>query len=167
MNKPAKALDPALTRQHIEQLLDDEWRSLTELEPLLAREHDLLEAGNVDAIEAAGAKRQACIAELLRVDDERRALCRMLGYTADLEGLGQLMRWCDPANGLAGKWTSCLDKAGQCQKLNQRNGALVTARLRRVEGLLGVITGDHRSKGVYGPQGAYSRLHASHSLAQA
>lgn len=162
-----KHLDPALTRQHVEQLLGDEWRNLAQLEDLLTKEHELLESGNVEAIEAASNARQECISGLLRIDDERRTLCRMLGFDADAEGLGRLMRWCDPANGLATKWSACLEKAGRCQQLNQRNGALVTARLRRVEGLLGVLTGSNRATSVYSAQGGISRQAAGHSLAQA
>jgi flagellar biosynthesis/type III secretory pathway chaperone len=162
-----RQLDPLLTRQHVEQLLGDEWRTLALLEDLLTKEHGLLEAGNVEAIEAAGSSRQECISGLLRIDDERRALCRMLGFDADTEGLNQLLRWCDPANGLAAKWSACLEKAGHCQQLNQRNGALVTARLRRVEGLLGVLTGSNRSPAVYSAQGGFARQSSGHTLAQA
>jgi len=162
-----RQLDPTLTRQHVEQLLGDEWRMLALLEDLLTKEHDLLEAGNVDAIEAASSSRQECISGLLRIDDERRGLCRMLGFEADAEGLNRLLRWCDPANGLAAKWSACLEKAGQCQRLNQRNGALVTARLRRVEGLLGVLTGSNRNTAVYSAQGGFTRQSSGHTLAQA
>lgn len=161
------ALDPMLTRQHVEQLLGDEWRALAQLEDLLGKEYELLESGNVDAIEAAGNARQDCITALLRIDTERRSLCTMLDFTPDAEGLGNLLRWCDPANGLAIKWSACLEKAGRCQQLNQRNGALVTARLRRVEGLLGVLTGNNRNTNIYGPQGGITRQSSGHSLAQA
>ena len=162
-----KQLDPMLTRQHVEQLLGDEWRTLAQLEVLLIREHELLEAGNVDAIEAAGNARQECISALLRSDDERRSLCTMLGFSTDAEGLSRLLRWCDPANGLATKWSTCLEKAGRCQQLNQQNGALVTARLRRVEGLLGVLTGGNRHSSVYSAQGGITRQSSGHTLAQA
>jgi flagellar biosynthesis protein FlgN len=169
MNNKAsgKQLDPMLPRQHVEQLLGDEWRTLAQLEDLLTKEHTLLENGNVDAIEAAGNARQECITGLLRIDTERRSLCRMLDFTPDAEGLANLLRWCDPANGLAIKWSACLEKAGHCQQLNQRNGALVTARLRRVEGLLGVLTGNNRNTNIYGPQGGITRQSSGHSLAQA
>ncbi|MEQ1579585.1 MAG: flagellar protein FlgN [Steroidobacteraceae bacterium] len=162
-----KQLDPMLTRQHVEQLLGDEWRTLAQLEVLLTKEHGLLEDGNVDAIEEAGNARQGCISSLLRIDEERRSLCKMLGFSADAEGLGHLLRWCDPANGLATKWSTCLEKAGRCQQLNQRNGALVTARLRRVEGLLGVLTGGNRNSTVYSAQGGMTRQSSRHTLAQA
>ncbi len=163
----AKQLDPILTRQHVEQLLGEEWRNLVQLEILLTREYELLERGDVEAIEAAGNARQQCISGLLRIDDERRSLCRMLGFNADAEGLRLLLRWCDPANGLATKWSSCLEKAGNCQLLNLRNGALVTARLRRVEGLLGVLTGSNRNTTVYSAQGGVTRQTSGHTLAQA
>jgi flagellar biosynthesis protein FlgN len=160
-------LDPTLARQHMEQLLDDEGRNLGQLESLLVSEHALLEGSDVEALERAGNARQTCIAELLRIDDERRSLCRMLDFPTDLDGLRKLLKWCDPANGLLSRWTACMQKAAQCRQLNERNGALVAAKLKRVEGLLGLLTGRDRSASIYSPQGSYTRQPAGHTLAQA
>ncbi len=162
-----RRLDPALARQHIEQLLSDEAANLERLEMLLGKEHELLEGSDIEALERAGNARQTCIAELLRIEDERRTMCRMLGFPADLAGLQRLLQWCDPANGLFARWTACMQKAASCRQLNDRNGALVTAKLKRVEGMLGVLTGRDRSTAVYSAQGGYARQAAGHSLAQA
>jgi flagellar biosynthesis protein FlgN len=160
-------LDPMLARQHMEQLLVAEANNLEHLEKLLAQEHELLLGSDLEALDHTGNARQACIAELLRIDDERRSLCRMLGFEADAEGLRRLLLWCDPANGLLTRWNGCLQKATKCRMANDQNGALVTAKLKRVEGLLGVLTGRDSSTAVYSAQGSYTRQSPGHTLAQA
>lgn len=167
MKTPASKLDPALARQHFEKLLQDEARNLASLETLLNQEHELLGNGDLKALEQAGNARQACITELLRIEDERRSLCRMLGFTADLPGLKSLLQWCDPANGLEARWSACMEQAVHCRQLNDRNGALVTAKLKRVEGLLGVLTGKDNSSQTYGPQGGLARRMGGYALARA
>ncbi len=160
-------LDPMLARQHLEQLFTAEASNLERLEKLLIQEHELLLGSDLEALDRTGDARQTCIAELLRIDDERRSLCRMLGFESDPEGLRRLLQWCDPANGLLARWNACLLKATKCRNANDQNGALVTAKLKRVEGLLGLLTGRDSSTAVYSAQGSYTRQTPGHTLAQA
>lgn len=162
-----RRLDPALARQHFEQLLKDESGNLEKLEKLLSQEHELLGSSDVEALDRAGNARQACIAELLRIEDERRSMCRMLGFPADLSGLQRLLQWCDPTNGLYPRWTACMQQASRCRQLNERNGALVTAKLKRVEGLLGVLTGRDRNTPTYSAQGNLARQTGGYALGRA
>lgn len=160
-------LDPALARQHLEQLMQDEATNLERLESLLSQEHELLGGSDLEALDRAGSARQSCITELLRIEDERRSLCRMLGFPADITGLQRLLQWCDPAHGLQARWTACMQQAARCRQLNDRNGALVTAKLKRVEGLLGVLTGRDRNAQTYGPQGSLARQAGGYALGRA
>ncbi len=70
-------------------------------------------------------------------------------------GLDKLLSWCDLSRELKTRWAACADRAARCRGLNDRNGALVTARLKRVEGMLGVITGRAAQPKVYGSKGGY------------
>ena len=160
-------LEPELARQHMQQLLADEAGNLERLEALLDQERELLSGTDVEALERAGNARQARIAELLRIDDERRSMCRMLGFPADVSGLQRLLQWCDPEHQLQQQWAECMQKAARCRQSNERNGALVAARLKRVEGLLGVLTGRDRNPTVYSAQGSYAHGSVGHTLAQA
>ena len=78
----------------------------------------------------------------------------MLGFEQDLAGLARLIAWCDPANTLARRHEECATRAGRCRDLNDRNGVLVGAQIKRVEGLLGAITGTDTRNKSYGPRGA-------------
>jgi flagella synthesis protein FlgN len=148
-------LDPNVCREHLENLLAEEVSALTRLAALLDREHELLLANEPEELENAAEARQGCIGELVRIEDERRSLCRMMNVPADAAGLDRLLTWCDPSLGLKRRWALCAERAASCRERNDRNGALVTARLKRVEGLLDLLTGRANQPKVYGRQGAF------------
>jgi flagellar biosynthesis protein FlgN len=149
-------VDPTVCREHIDKLLVEEADALARLENLLDREYDLLVTNSVDELERTGEQRQACVGELIRIEDERRSLCRMMNVPADKTGLERLMSWCDPSHSLQQRWADCAERATRCRASNDRNGALVTARMKKVEGMLDVLTGRANDTKVYGKQGTYT-----------
>jgi flagellar biosynthesis/type III secretory pathway chaperone len=80
-----------------------------------------------------------------------------MGHPLDLKGLEALIRWCDPNGTLTGGWAECSAAAGKCRQLNDRNGALVAARLTHVQARLGTLIETHRETVTYGPRGGYSQ----------
>ena len=120
---------------------------------LLEREHGLLVSNDVAALEAAMAERQSCVGALLRVEEERRTLCRALGHTTDVAGLEKILIWCDPKGTLKARWSDCATRGARCRDLNDRNGALVIARMKHVETLLGALTGRPGEAPTYSPTG--------------
>lgn len=147
-------MDAALTRDHLARLLADENSALADFEKLLEREHGALRTRDIDALEALADSRQASITHLLKLEDERRTVCSMLGYDTDLSGLAKLIAWCDPRRTLAGAYDECSSRAHKCRDLNDRNGLLVGAQIKRVEGMLGAITGQGPAPAGYGPRRA-------------
>jgi len=147
-------VDPALTRDHLTRLLAEENTALAEFETLLDREHAALATRDIDALEALADARQSSITHLLRLEDERRSVCSMLGYDTDLSGLAKLIAWCDPQRTLARPYEECAARARRCRDLNDRNGLLVGAQIKRVEGLLGAISGESATPRAYGPRSA-------------
>src|SRR5262249_47481938 len=122
--------EQAHCREKLTELVQAESGALNELSALLEREHRYLEANDVLSLEGATRERQRCVARILRVDEQRRALCSTMGFAIDLTGLEELIRWCDPGATLAEGWTECSTAAARCRWLNDRNGALVAARLK-------------------------------------
>jgi flagellar biosynthesis protein FlgN len=147
-------MDPTVCRELLQKLLAEEVNALAHLATLLDREHELLLANDVEQLEQAGDARQACIGELVRIEEERRSLCRMMNIPTDAAGLDRLLSWCDPSHELKRRWAACAAQATSCRERNDRNGALVSARLKKVEGMLDVLTGRAAQPKVYGPQGA-------------
>ena len=147
-------MDAALTRDTLARLLADENRALAEFESLLDREHVALRSRDIDALEALADARQSSVIGMLKLEDERRSVCSMLGYETDLAGLARVIAWCDPRRSLAAAFEECATRARRCRNLNDRNGVLVGAQIKRVEGMLGAITGTSSEPRAYGPRRA-------------
>ena len=147
-------VDPALCRDQLGRLLDEEVTTLAQLEIQLQREHAMLTENDVDGLEAAGNERQACVGRLLRIEDERRTLCRVFDQPGDFKGVETLLAWCDPAAVLLPALRDCTDRAARCRDQNLKNGALVNARLQRVSNLLGMLDTTSGASRTYGRQGA-------------
>jgi len=158
-------VEPGVCREALASLLSQEVASLSELAGLLDREYALLVANDVVTLEAAMEERQVALGKLLRIEDERRSLCRLHGHPTDLPGLEQMLVWCDPRGTLRSLWAACAQGATRCRELNDKNGALVAARMKRVEGLLGVLTGQRPDAPTYGPKSAYATPRAGRVLA--
>jgi flagellar biosynthesis/type III secretory pathway chaperone len=149
-------MQPDTCREHLQNLLADEAALLLQLEKQLGQEHELLMKNDVDGLDAAGDARQATVASLLRVEDDRRSLCRMLGRSSDVAGIADLLSWCDPAGSLRAAQAQVTERATHCRTQNDRNGALVSARLNRVSGMLQALDPSPASAGTYAAGGARS-----------
>jgi flagellar biosynthesis/type III secretory pathway chaperone len=149
----AEGVRPADVQRHVERILREEARLLGNLEQLLRSEAEILRGDDVDAIERIGSSRHQCIDALTGLEAERADTCRLLACGGGREGFEKLLDWCDPARGLHARWHANLDIARRCRDLNDRNGAVVTARLNRVQQLLAKLRGTSPS-GTYGPRAA-------------
>jgi flagellar biosynthesis protein FlgN len=155
------AMDAGACRSQLERLLRDETTLLQVLEQQLDAEHALLKANDIEGLEQAGGARQDTVTRLLRLEDERRQLCRLLGKSADPAGVSALLKWCDPQGMLSGAYGNCAAQALRCRGQNDRNGALVAARLQRISGMLDALTPANPAAGLYGPRGAANTGKAS------
>lgn len=158
-------MEASACRDKLGSLIAQETRSLTELAALLEKEHEYLLANDVVSLEGAAQERQRCVARIAQADEERQALCRDLGRCDDAQGLEDLLRWCDPRGTLAAGWAQCSAAAAHCRRLNDRNGALVGARLKHVQERLGVLIQSRREPVTYGARGAYTAAGAGRVLA--
>jgi flagellar biosynthesis/type III secretory pathway chaperone len=146
-------ISPIQCRDSVARILAEEIAALRQLESLLQDEHGFLAGNDIDGLEAASAARQDCVARLMKLGDERRDLCRMLGRGVDLAGLSALLAWCDPNGSLAPVLTEHAQRSGTCRDQNDRNGALVGARMARISNMLGMLPGSATSAPVYGRSG--------------
>jgi flagellar biosynthesis/type III secretory pathway chaperone len=151
-------VDPQQCAGLLARLIEEESKTLAELAVLLEHEHDLLaRSGSVEALEDACEARQICMGTLLRIQDERRGLLRLLGLPDAPASFDALLAGCDADGTLRRRWTATLDQARLCRELNDRNGALVSAKMRRVQGLLHVLTGQPAAPSLYEAQGRVAR----------
>jgi flagellar biosynthesis protein FlgN len=134
-------LQRADIQRHLNRIVDDETRLLSELQALLHDEAAILVRNDMEAISRIGSTRQQCIDALTRLEVERADTCRMLSFGQGGGALTSLYGWCDPSGALTSKWLANLAIARQCKQLNDTNGAVVTAKLSRVQQLLMAIRG--------------------------
>lgn len=146
-------MDPALCREHLDELLGEEIVLLTELQQLLEEERDLLGSAEPEQLQRTTRARQERLGALARIEEQRRSLCSLHGQATDRAGLERLRQWCDPQGSLAPRLAECLGRAMRCRDLNDRNGLMVAARMKRVSELLQVLTGRQTRSETYGPRG--------------
>lgn len=138
-------------RDVLRRIVTDELALLEKLGGLLATEHASVVGNDIDALERSSSARQDCVAALMKLGDERRDLCRMLGKGADVAGLSSLLSWCDPQGELGSLLRVHAERSGACREQNERNGALVGARMARISSRLGLLSGPSAAGSVYGP----------------
>ena len=158
-------MDATQCRQFFEQSLSNESSVLNELNQQLDQEHELIISDNIDELEKTASQRDTYISRLLRIDADRLALCRASGNSADKQGLEKLLLWCDPQHKLLDRWEQSVEQLQHCRTLNDRNGALVNTRLKRVEGVLDALSnGQTRNERTYSSRGTAYQQHNSGSV---
>jgi flagellar biosynthesis protein FlgN len=160
-------MDPDVCREHLAGVLAEEAGLLADLQALLDREYDVLGSNDTMALEETVLARQERVGALARVEEHRRGLCSMHGYSPDYAGLEGLLVWCDPRGTLVSRLRECAKRAVECRELNERNGTLVAAKLQRVAGLLGALTGRPGSADTYTANGSTEPTRSSRVLGAA
>jgi flagellar biosynthesis/type III secretory pathway chaperone len=127
--------------QHLTRVLAEESQLLGEFETVLRQETEVLHGDNAEAIQRIGANRQRYVDALTRLDAERADSCRMFSFGVGRGALEQLFEWADPSAALKLKWSANLEIARRCKAINDQNGAIVAAKLGRVQQLLGKLRG--------------------------
>jgi len=125
------SFDPTHCREQLATLMAGLNAQLAALEGLLTQEYALLQTRDAEGLEKAGTARQECLGHILRIEDERRALCRATGRTDDPAGLHSLLSWCDPTGLLVPAMQEYRDRTQRCRDQNDRNGFLVNGRLQQ------------------------------------
>ena len=118
-------------RERLATLMAEVNAQLAALEGLLVQDYALLQAADVENLEKAGTARQQCIGQILRIEDERRALCHATGHSEDPAGLHSLLARCDPTGLLMPAMQEYRERTRRCREQNDRNGILVNSRLQR------------------------------------
>jgi flagella synthesis protein FlgN len=135
------SVSPDDVRWHLSRILAEEAQLLAELAAVLEQETDILRGDDSEAIQRIGSNRHRCVDRLSQLGVERMDSGRMLSFGADAAGLDKLFDWADPSRALRARWAVNLKLARSCKALNDKNGAIVAAKLDRVQKLLGHLRG--------------------------
>lgn len=135
------SLQPSEVHQHLTRILSEESQLLDELETVLRQETEVLRGEDPQAIQSIGSNRHRCVDTLTRLEVERADTCRMLSFGTGRGALDKLFDWADTGASLRLRWASNLELARRCKALNDQNGAIVAAKLSRVQKLLAKLRG--------------------------
>lgn len=160
-------MDANACRQRLAQLLNEELAAFSAIEELLEHEYTVLINKDTAGLELAMNARQERMRTLMRIDDNRRQLCRTRGLTVDGAGMKRLLDWCDPSGSLRGHWKDAAARAARCRTLNDRNGVLVAGRANRAQALLGVLKRHETQAATYSARGGYSAPRSARTLGAA
>jgi flagellar biosynthesis/type III secretory pathway chaperone len=157
-------MEASLCREHLAELVHEELKLLEVLYQLLEQERGVIASGDLKALERSTAQRQAQVAALAQTEAQRNSLCSMHGQSSDAAGLAAILRWCDPKGELAGVLTQCRERALRCRQVNDRNGLMVSAHLKRVDERLRALRGRTDRAATYGPRGDLAGSNAGRVL---
>jgi flagellar biosynthesis/type III secretory pathway chaperone len=157
-------MEASLCREHLAELLHEELGLLEALHKLLEQERGVIASGDLKALERSTAQRQAQVASLAQTEAQRNSLCSMHGQSPDAAGLARILRWCDPHGELAAQLRECRERALRCRALNDRNGLMVSAHLKRVDERLRALRGRADRAATYGPRGDLAGSNAGRVL---
>jgi flagella synthesis protein FlgN len=136
----------------LKAVVDDMQGAVDELAQVLEAERSALGAGDSEALNRAGARKQALMFQLEQLDAERLQLCRESPAAATR---------------LEQDWVQVVQSLRDSQRLNQRNGDEVNQRLRQVRKALSILTGHAGESGLYGRAGELHVNLRSRALAEA
>jgi len=153
-----------LCREHLAELLREELELLRQLNELLESERAAIASGDLKALQRSTQQRQERVGALARTEEQRRSVCTLHGQTADAAGMERLLKWCDPRGQLASNLNACRERALKCRQLNDRNGLMVSAQLKRVDERLQALRGRNESSATYGPRGDLGRARGGRIL---
>ena len=146
-------MNATLCREHLAELMREELELLAQLHRLLEEERQVIASGDLKRLQRSTELRQQRVAALAETEQQRRQLCSLHGQAPDAAGIEQLLKWCDPHGALAPLLRESRERALKCRVANDRNGALVSAHLKRVDQRLRALRGRTDGATTYGPRG--------------
>jgi flagellar biosynthesis/type III secretory pathway chaperone len=157
-------MDATLCREHLAELIREELELLGQLHRLLEDERQVIASGDLKQLQRSTELRQQRVAALASTEEQRRSLSSLHGQTPDAVGVERLLKWCDPQGTLAPLLRGCRERVLKCRELNDRNGLLVNAHLKRVDERLQALRGRPDGAATYGPRGDLPRSRAGRVL---
>jgi len=145
-------LPPGEVQGALRAVSEDMQQALGELALALEAELAAVRVLDSAALDSAGARKQALLQQLERLDAERRQMLREAPHARSAAGTA---------------WPGIEQSLRTCQQLNQRNGNIVNTRLNHIREALSILTGHAGEGGLYDHAGGVRANLRSHVLAQA
>ena len=132
------------------QFLQQHLQRVEQLTHLLHEERAQLSAGTVDGrrLTDIAERKRSSLQALNNFEQQRRQTLRRLGYTDSRNGDEEAARDADCLS----LWQDLIALAGEAERLNRANGAVIRLRAESNQRLLNALQ-EAAGKGLYGPDG--------------
>jgi flagellar biosynthesis/type III secretory pathway chaperone len=133
----------------------------------LATERKALGAGNIDHLEHAAPRKRELLMAVAAADEQRNRLLERSGAGTGRRGMEAWLHrhTVDPST--RENWRALLDLTERARRLNEENGAFISAGLQANQQALSALLTAARSSSVYGPGGRTLNPVSSRPLASA
>jgi flagellar biosynthesis/type III secretory pathway chaperone len=133
----------------------------------LTAERKALGEGNIDHLERAAPRKRELLMAVAAADQQRNRLLERSGAGSGRRGMEAWLasHLVDPST--RDNWRSLLDLTERARRLNQENGAFISAGLQANQQALSALLTAARSTSVYGPGGRTLNPLSSRPLASA
>lgn len=158
---------PGETRRRLAAIIDGSLGAVRNLKAALESERCALAGQDMDELQAALEAKSHCVARLQDLEQERREICLETGFEAGAEWMPDLIAWCDEGAVIAAGWRDLMAMAGDCQAINDTNGAIILGRKQQIENTLAVVRGGSPAEDGYDFRGRENRDVPARSIAQA
>ncbi len=134
---------------------------------LLKSEHEVLNAGDPDAIKSASTSKLEHMRLMEQNINGRNRLLQELGLSTDEHGIEEAVTAIGSDSQLQANWNELKSIAKQLQRQNEINGNIIAIGQRRVKQALDILSGKDGLTGTYSQQGQtqYNKSNNLHTKA--
>ncbi len=160
-------MTPTECKSVLEDNLSESVHFALDLQHVLDEERDALERRDTDSLTDTAVRKQKCVNKLDELDGKRKVICRTCGFDDSIDGVPQLVEWCDDQKTVLASWEQFLDVAETCSLKNSGNGAIIRVRQAQIKDAIGLLRNGTKKSNTYGPHGQDDDGPNARSLAEA
>jgi flagellar biosynthesis/type III secretory pathway chaperone len=133
----------------------------------LATEREALGAGDIDHLERSAPRKRELLLAVAAADEQRNRLLERMGAGAGRRGMEAWFGSHHVDSSTRENWRALLSLTERARRLNEENGAFISAGIRANQQALSGLLAAARSTSVYGPGGRTLNPLSSRPLASA
>jgi flagella synthesis protein FlgN len=157
------SINPSLVQQMIAQ----DMTATQQLKNLLLEERTLLEQRQHDALPGIIEQKDQLLGGLAHNARQRQQVLQSLGLKTDSQSWDDLLLAHASLAPLRESWKALTDTFGECQRLNEINGKMISRSKQSLGNLLNILRGQVAAPQLYTQTGSTSGGASGHTLAKA
>lgn len=157
------SINPSLVQQMIAQ----DALTTNQLKELLLQEREMLEQRRHDGLPQIIEQKDQLLNSLSQSAKQRQQILQTMGLKGDAQSWQDLLSAHSVLSGLREPWQLLTDAFGECQRLNDINGKMISRSKQTLGNLLNILRGQVAAPQLYTQSGATTGGASAHTLAKA